>query len=163
MSRRSMLFLLAASAAAALCLLAWRTSAQGSLQTSYFLTGWLATLPVVVLALAWWIGGLDDAGLARRLRTQLWLGLVLVVLYAAHVELRVPNGVMETTLSLLFGATLVSTVGGFAMVGTGSFQRRWAIAHVALVHGLLSLTVVHGVLMHFHGALAALVATVGGD
>lgn len=162
MLKRSWLLPAVVLGAAAVALGAARSSAHDTLRSAYFLSGWIALVPVAALAVAWWGGAHDGAGLARRVRRHLLGSAVLAALLALHVDLRVPNGGMEVVLAALFVALVVSTLAGAWLVGSAGAEavpvRRWLVAHVALVHGLLQLALVHGLVSHFHGPLSKLAA-----
>ena len=147
-----------------------------SLPAPYFLTGWCAGGLLALVAHSWWITEMEGPRLRRRLRLHVYAAILLLALFAIHVDFRVPNGWLEVALTALFAAMLASTAVGAKLVGAfagvshvgraeasaprheaGERQlRRWLFVHVPLTYSLLSLSLFHGLFVHSHGALAHL-------
>ena len=130
---------------------------MGELTDATFLSGWILTAGVAVLACFWWFSRLDAVGLPRGLQLHLGLSVALVLLYALHTGFAVPTGWIEALLSLLFLFLVASTVVGVALL-RGSDPavrvRRWTHVHVPLTYALLGAAVFHGAFVHGHGLLA---------
>lgn len=129
-----------------------------TLADASFLTGWILTTGIAVLACFWWFPRFDAAGLPKRMRLHLGLGLLLVLLYALHAELRIPTGWIEGLLLCLLALLVTSTVAGVVLVrdraGSPERVRRWVHVHVPLTYALLGAALFHGVFVHGHGMLA---------
>ena len=88
-------------------------AATYSLHEAAYVTGWLLLALLVALTLFNVRKKLPFLPLlsARAwLQAHVYVGLVTVAVFALHVDLRVPNGVLEVTLAVLF---LVVVVSGF--------------------------------------------------
>ena len=146
-----------------------------SLHTLCIQSGWLAAILIAAVALSWWKLDINRQRLVRRVRLQVCLSSLLVVMLAVHLDLRVPNGWMDLALTVLFIAMIASTIAGTVIVRTAACDRdvlrqrsdppkpdwadlvavrRWLFVHVPLNLSLLSLAVIHGVYEHGHGMFA---------
>ncbi len=146
-----------------------------SLYTLCVQSGWLAAALTAAVALTWWRFDADAPLLRRRVRLQLHLSCLLVVMFTVHVDMRVPNGWMGIALAALFIAMVVSTIVGTMIVHTGARAgdplaqaantrqsgladlvpvRRWLFVNASLSYSLLGLALIHGAFVHSHGLLA---------
>ena len=88
-------------------------------------TGWLLLVVLVSLAafgLRKKVPYLPLGSAATWCRVHLYLGLFAVVLLGAHVGVKVPNGVLEVSLAVVFAVVTVSGIAGIVL--SRSFARR---------------------------------------
>lgn len=158
--RKGPLLLATASAAALVATAAFLSWRRSTLLDLSFQTGWLLCAGVGLLAASWWFPRFDRGALARRVRKHLAVSAVLTLVYAAHVDLRLPVGWMESVLFVLFGLLLTSTVAGALLLRRGVASSdapgidRWLGLHVSITWALFGAAVFHGVFTHGHGLLA---------
>ena len=106
----------------------WAERLENRLQSSSYVTGWLLLAALFVLASFQLRKKLPAAPLgssAAWLQTHIYVGLGSAGLYAIHAPWRWPNGILETILSLLFGATFASGLVG--LYWTRSLPRRLSL------------------------------------
>ena len=139
-----------------------------SLYTFCVQSGWLAAALTAAIALTWWKFDANAPLLRRRVHIQLYLSCLLVVMFAVHIDMRVPNGWMGIALAILFAASAVSTIVGATIVHIAARAaetrpsgeadliavRRWLFVNASLAYSLLGLALIHGVFVHTHGVLA---------
>ena len=92
-----------------------------SMRPSSILSGW--TLAVLVLFLAAYnlrkkLPVLPLGNSSIWLQLHIYAGLLTGVLFAVHVGYRVPNGILETTLAVLYAAVFLSGIGGLILSRT---------------------------------------------
>lgn len=117
LARRRLVNLAAALGVSVLLLLVY-VSYSLSLRDASFLTGWLLLASMLALTLFNARKKLPFLPLLRSavwLQAHIYLGLATVLIFALHVELRVPNGWLEGLLALLFGVVVLSGVGGLVL------------------------------------------------
>ncbi len=93
----------------------WAERMENRLESSSYFTGWLLLTAIVTLAAFQLRKKLPAAPLgmaANWLQIHIYVGLGSAGLYAIHAPWRWPNGVLETTLSLLYITTFASGVIG---------------------------------------------------
>lgn len=93
----------------------WAERMENRLATSSYFTGWLLLSALVMLASLQLRKKLPAAPLgsaAAWLQVHLYVGLGSVGLFLIHAPWRWPNGVLESTLSLLYVTTFASGVIG---------------------------------------------------
>lgn len=93
----------------------WARRLEASLRTSSFFTGWLLLGTVVFLALFNVRKKLPAPPMgsgAAWMQAHIYAGLATSGLYAMHVSLRWPSGVLDTALAMLYIATFVSGLIG---------------------------------------------------
>ena len=137
-------------------------------------SGWLAAAVIAAVALSWWAFNTDGQRLCRRMRRQLCFSCLLVVLFAIHIDMRVPNGWIGLALTILFIAVIASTIVGAVIIHAATRARdsvrrgadatpdgadlvavrRWLFVNVPLSYSLLGLAIIHGLFVHSHGTLA---------
>lgn len=103
----------------------WAERMENRLATSSYFTGWLLLTAIVALASLQLRKKLPAAPLgsaAAWLQAHLYVGLGSAGLFLIHAPWRWPNGVLESTLSLLYVATFCSGVIG--LYWTRSLPRR---------------------------------------
>lgn len=140
----------------------WGVGLLGSLLHSpHFITGWILAVLLALTALIWWNPPLDEgssAALMRRVKLNLWIGVVLLVAFLTHTELGFPHGWIERLVALGFVVLLSSTVLGGLIVRQHGLDRvltrRWLQAQVAIHWSLVGLGLFHGIFTHTHGLLA---------
>lgn len=134
-------------------LVAWNVHDRLTLsgRTAYHLTGWIAFGLIVA---TWVLASRDTAAPAVGPSRLVWAAVLLGGAVLVHTGLRGPDGWLEIGLCVL---VLASCVVGFAM--DGRQPRRVATRQgiqVPLLAGVLGAALIHGVLCHAHGYLAAL-------
>jgi hypothetical protein len=100
---------------AAAALLAWHIAHDVSLYQPAILTGWL--LLTAVLVLAFYNGRkklsmLPLGTAAAWLQVHIYLGLLTVLIFALHIDWRIPNGILERILAVFFLAAAGSGLCG---------------------------------------------------
>lgn len=86
-----------------------------SLRSVSYLTGWTLFVVVVALVLLNARKKLATVPIGRAtlwLDVHVWLGVFAVVIFAAHVHFREPNGWLEGTLAAVFGLAVLSGMVG---------------------------------------------------
>ncbi|MDB6054441.1 MAG: hypothetical protein JWN25_1964 [Verrucomicrobiales bacterium] len=81
-----------------------------------FLTGWILFLLMVVLAVyngRKKIPFLPLLSSRGWLRFHLWAGGLTALIFVGHLRLRIPSGWFEWTLASLYGAVMLSGIGGY--------------------------------------------------
>lgn len=144
---------------AALVALVWVCA--GTLYSACYITGW------VFLAI---IGGrvlvrfrdpvLGGDALRVRAVHEVALTVVMLTLFAVHVQFRIPNGWVDAALTIVFVGVLASAAWGLTAVRrpvtTGEARlRRWSVVHALALTVLLSVAGFHGVFVHTHGLVAS--------
>ena len=120
LARRRLVNLAAVLTVSALLLLIY-VSYTLSLRDVSFLTGWLLLASIVALTLFNVRKKLPFLPLLRSalwLQAHLYLGLATVLVFALHVDLRVPNGWLEGLVALLFAVVVLSGLGGLLLSRT---------------------------------------------
>ena len=115
--------LLTIAAAAAILFADAVTSA--SLRQSAFLTGWFLLAIVITLVLFNARKKLPFLPLGRAavwLRYHIYVGLLSIAVFAAHIDLRVPDGAVEVALAFLFLVVALSGVVGL-LISRGISRR----------------------------------------
>ncbi|MCH7686505.1 MAG: hypothetical protein IH899_07470, partial [Planctomycetes bacterium] len=89
-----------------------------SMRSFSYVSGW--TLLVVILGLAAYnlrkkLPFLPLGSSSTWLQIHIYAGLLTAVLFLVHIEFRVPNGVFEIVLSLLYVLVFLSGLGGLAL------------------------------------------------
>lgn len=94
---------------------AWHTAYDVSLFQPAFLTGWLLLSIILFLALynvRKKLSMVPIGTAATWLQWHIYLGFLAVLLFAMHVDWRIPNGVLERLLALFFAAVAGSGLFG---------------------------------------------------
>ena len=137
-----------------------------SLRRYYFPSGWLTAGALLVFALDWWRPVSSRHALHRRMDGHLFLGATLALLFAVHVDFRMPNGWIDLGLTVGFAMLLLSLAVGATLCrddpapagGLSTRRAGWLVAwqrvHTALSFALLTLVGVHASLVHGHGLMA---------
>ena len=135
--------LLCAILAAALC------SLGASLRHAGYASGWL--LMAVLLA----VGLIPSRKSGPKIHVV--AGIAALALFGAHMNFGLPDGGYEVALAGLFIIVSASgIVGRAAQPETeGAPPARWRYVHVSLTWALLGFALLHGILMHAHGLMAA--------
>ncbi len=86
-----------------------------SLRDTSFVSGWVLLTLIATLMLLnarKKLPFLPIGSAATWLQVHIYVGLFSVVAFGIHVEFRVPNGILESVLAMLFGGVVVSGVVG---------------------------------------------------
>ena len=119
---------------AALVVLAFYWARAHSLNRTAFFTGWLLLSVMMVLTaynLRKKLSFLPILRSATWLQIHLYLGLLTIPMFLAHTGFRVPNGGLETLLTVLFILVVGSGLVGIFI--TRSFPRRLAVCDEELM------------------------------
>jgi len=131
---------------------------DATLLTPSFLTGWVLALVLGLSALNWVRAVPGIEGLRSRVGLQLVIGALMLLLFLIHVELRLPDGLLESALTIGFEAMLASVlIGGliaFYYEPDAARLKRWLRIQVGIHWSVLGVAMFHGVFSHVHSALA---------
>ena len=134
----------------------------GTLYSACYLTGWLFVSVVGWRAMMWAKDpALPDDRLRTRAAHELALTIIMISLFAVHIDFRVPNGWLDLALTAVFGLLVCSAIqGGRALradpIEGAARLRRWTTRHAGVLGVLIALAGFHGVFVHTHGVVASM-------
>lgn len=105
----------------------WARRVELSLGRSAFHTGWVLLAMIVALASYSLRKRLPTLPLGRSawwMQTHIYLGFASIAVFLIHIQWRLPNGILETTLACVFAATVAS--GCLGLYWTRALPRRLA-------------------------------------